>query len=155
MTRQFTGRHMLIILLAFFGIVVVVNLWMATEAEATFGGEVVENSYVASQHFNRWLAEAREQQALGWQIKADAQDRHAVLDLGLVQGGDHGALAGATITAVAEHPVGLLNDVNLRFAETTPGHYVAVTQLPAGRWRLHVNVSHDGRRAEFVEDVTA
>ncbi len=151
MTRQFTGRHMLMILLAFFGIVIAVNVWMATEAETTFGGEVVENSYVASQHFNRWLAEAREQKALGWQIKAGAQDRHATLDARL----DRRALAGATITAVAEHPLGLLNDINLHFAEATPGHYVAATPLPAGRWRLHVSVSHDGRRAEFVEDVAA
>ena len=44
MTRRFTGYHMTAILLAFFGIVVAVNLVMATLATRTFGGVVVENS---------------------------------------------------------------------------------------------------------------
>ena len=55
MTRRFTGRHMLVLMLAFFGVVVAVNLLMATLATRTFGGTVVDNSYVASQRYNRWL----------------------------------------------------------------------------------------------------
>ena len=55
MQRAFTGRHMAAIMVAFFGVVIVVNLLNARLASSTFGGEVVENSYVASQDFNRWL----------------------------------------------------------------------------------------------------
>ena len=58
MSRPFTGRHMAMILVAFFGVVIVVNLIMARYASSTFGGIVVENSYVASQEFNKWLDEA-------------------------------------------------------------------------------------------------
>jgi hypothetical protein len=57
--RPFTGRHMAMIMIAFFGVVIAVNVLMARFAVSTFGGVVVENSYVASQHFNRWLDEAR------------------------------------------------------------------------------------------------
>ena len=64
MTRRFTGWHMTAIMFAFFGVVVSVNMLMATLATRTFGGTVVENSYVASQSFNRWLAEARAQDRL-------------------------------------------------------------------------------------------
>ena len=39
-------------------------------AIGTFGGTVVDNSYVASQNYNRWLADADEQEALGWKTKA-------------------------------------------------------------------------------------
>ncbi|MGE0776676.1 MAG: FixH family protein, partial [Sphingomonadaceae bacterium] len=56
MTRSFTGRHMAIILIAFFGVVIAVNFYMARMAIGTFGGTVVDNSYVASQRFNGWLA---------------------------------------------------------------------------------------------------
>jgi nitrogen fixation protein FixH len=52
----FTGRHMAITIVGFFLVVIVVNLAMARMATSTFGGVVVENSYVASQHYNRWLA---------------------------------------------------------------------------------------------------
>jgi nitrogen fixation protein FixH len=54
--RRFTGRHMTGILVAFFGVVMTVNFTMAYVAISGFGGTVVDNSYVASQNYNRWLA---------------------------------------------------------------------------------------------------
>ena len=57
-TGPFTGRHITMILVAFFGVVIAVNLVMAHYASSTFGGVVVENSYVASQEYNQWLHEA-------------------------------------------------------------------------------------------------
>ncbi|TJV88129.1 MAG: cytochrome oxidase, partial [Mesorhizobium sp.] len=64
--REFTGRHMLLIILSFFGVIVGVNLTMATLASTSWTGLVVENSYVASQQFNRKAEEGRAQAALGW-----------------------------------------------------------------------------------------
>jgi nitrogen fixation protein FixH len=66
---RFTGWHMAAILGAFFGVVIVVNVVMARLASSTFSGEVVANSYVASQDFTRWLAEARAAAALGWRAQ--------------------------------------------------------------------------------------
>ena len=57
-TGPFTGKHFAVIIVAFFAVVVSVNVYMARAASSTFGGVVVENSYVASQNFNAWLAEA-------------------------------------------------------------------------------------------------
>ncbi|TIP92396.1 MAG: cytochrome oxidase [Mesorhizobium sp.] len=65
-TREFTGRHMLTTILAFFGVVIAVNLTMATFASTSWTGLVVENTYVASQQFNRKAEEGRAQAALGW-----------------------------------------------------------------------------------------
>ena len=50
---EFTGRHMLAIMLAFFGVIIAVNLVMATLASKSWTGLVVKNTYVASQQFNR------------------------------------------------------------------------------------------------------
>ena len=63
--RKFTGWHMTGILVAFFGVVVSVNVFMAQAAISTFDGTVVDNSYVASQKFNGWLDKAEAQKALG------------------------------------------------------------------------------------------
>ncbi|MER9344697.1 FixH family protein [Mesorhizobium sp. M0601] len=65
-SREFTGRHMLAIILAFFGVVIAVNLTMATLANTSWTGLVVENTYVASQQFNKKAEEGRAQAALGW-----------------------------------------------------------------------------------------
>ena len=63
---QFTGRHMLAIMFAFFGVIITVNVTMATLANTSWTGFVVKNSYIASQEFNRQAEEGRRQQALGW-----------------------------------------------------------------------------------------
>ncbi|MFZ4382234.1 MAG: FixH family protein, partial [Sandarakinorhabdus sp.] len=75
--RPFTGRSFAIIIVGFFGVVVAVNITMARLASGTFGGTVVDNSYVASQKYNGWLAQARAQDRLGWAtpLTLDAQ-RH-------------------------------------------------------------------------------
>ncbi|RUV31436.1 MULTISPECIES: FixH family protein [unclassified Mesorhizobium] len=65
-SRAFTGRHMLATILTFFGVVIAVNLTMATLASTSWTGLVVENTYVASQQFNRKAEEGRAQAALGW-----------------------------------------------------------------------------------------
>ena len=64
--KVFTGWHMTAILVGFFSTVIAVNVYMAHAAISTFGGTVVDNSYVASQEFNGWLAAAKKQQQLGW-----------------------------------------------------------------------------------------
>jgi nitrogen fixation protein FixH len=57
---------MLALMVAFFGVVIAVNVTMAVLARTSWTGLVVENSYVASQEFNTRNAEARAQAALGW-----------------------------------------------------------------------------------------
>lgn len=64
--REFTGKHMLISILAFFAVVIGVNLTMAMLARRSWTGLVVENTYVASQQFNDKAKEGRAQAALGW-----------------------------------------------------------------------------------------
>ncbi|MGX9181704.1 FixH family protein [Mesorhizobium sp. BHbdii] len=65
--REFTGKHMLLTVLGFFGIVIGVNLTMATLASTSWTGLVVENTYVASQQFNEKAREGQVQAALGWE----------------------------------------------------------------------------------------
>lgn len=150
-TRKFTGWHMLAILLGFFGVVVAVNMTMATLAMRTFGGTVVDNSYVASQRFNSWLAEARAQERLGWQTRL-ALDRGRRVTVALSAG--PAPLSGAVVTAVARHPLGQTPDVTLVFRATAPGSYVAHAPLPSGRWLVHVEIRHAGRDLKLIETLS-
>ena len=67
MIREFTGWHMLGLMLGMFGIIITVNLWFAYNAVATFPGVEDRNAYVASQKFE---AERQAQEALGWDVTA-------------------------------------------------------------------------------------
>ncbi|NRD90114.1 hypothetical protein C8024_12575 [Sphingopyxis sp. BSNA05] len=66
--KKFTGYHAAAIIVAFFAVVVGVNLFMARFALSTFSGTVVDNSYVASQKYNDWLEQARNQEEHGWTV---------------------------------------------------------------------------------------
>ena len=50
--REFTGKHMLAIMLGFFAVVLAANMTMVYFARHSWTGLVVENSYIASQEFN-------------------------------------------------------------------------------------------------------
>ena len=139
MRGQFTGKHMLAVLVGGFGIVVGVNLVMARAAISTFGGLVVENSYVASQHFNGWLEEAREVDALGWTVDVARKSD------GRLMVTTKGAPAGVKVTADAWHPLGHQPDRLLAFEPEGAGSFVSTTALPSGRWLLRLEVS-DGAK---------
>lgn len=151
-TRRFTGHHMAAILISFFAIVIAVNVTMARYATSTFGGTVVDNSYVASQKFNRWLAEARREKALGWAVSAPTRDEssHIVLRL---KGAGGEPLGGAGLTVRAEHPLGRAPDQALRFIETAPGAYRSTGPLPNGRWKLRIHITRGADTLDIAGEV--
>lgn len=134
MKSEFTGRHMTAVLVGSFGIVVAVNLAMATLATRGFGGVVVENSYVASQKYNGWLDQARKQQALGWSVQVKRQ-RSGTIALAL-----HGVPDGATVTAQLRRPLGEAEMTELAFAAAAPGRLVSTTPVAAGRWIARIAI---------------
>jgi len=151
MTRKFTGRHMLAIMIAFFAVVVGVNFTMATLAAETFGGTVVDNSYVAGQHFNTWLAAGRAQERLGWRTALELdRDRRVTVALRDAAG----PLAGAELDAVARHPLGRAPDIALRFRADPSGSYVSRQPLPAGRWLVHLHVRSGASELRLIETLS-
>jgi nitrogen fixation protein FixH len=132
MNKTFTGRHMAIILVAGFGVVIAVNLLMARLAVSTFGGVVVENSYVASQEFNTWLKAADQSRALGWEPRV-TRGKDGRIEVAFAAGASPIALEG-----IARHPLGRLPDTDLHFRPDGPGRFVSAAPLPAGRWTLRL-----------------
>ena len=137
-SRAFTGKHMAAIFAAGFGIVIAVNLFMASHAVGGFHGTVVDNSYVASQNYNGWIARAEASRALGWQVvPARRADGRVVLEtLGLPDG--------AVISAEAERPLGERETLALTFAPEGQGRWLSTAPLAAGRWRLRMAVRAPG-----------
>ncbi len=146
-TGPFTGRHFTVIMVLFFGVVIAVNLVMARAASTTFGGVVVENSYVASQQFNTWLNQAAKEKTLGWSATAERlADGRVAVSL-------NGAPVDASLSAVARHPLGRAPDRALAFARQADGRFVSASSLPAGRWRVRFDVSAAAKRWRTEQDV--
>jgi nitrogen fixation protein FixH len=138
------------IMVTFFGVVIAVNFLMASYAVGTFSGTVVDNSYVASQHFNTWLAEARAQRTLGWSVSVSAGKDRLVR---IAPAGPRGPLTAARVTATAAHPLGRIPARTLAFHRGDDGRFVADAALPAGRWLLHVEVRDGSNEARFDDEV--
>ena len=151
MNRRFTGWHMLGVMLAMFGTIIAANFVMARSAITTFGGTVVDNSYVATAKYNGWLAEARAQGLLGWNIATRIDDARRVQ---VTVSSPAGQVDGS-VRAVARHPLGRATDQELAFARGANGIYSSTTPLPAGRWLLNIVVTSGTDEGRFETDVTA
>lgn len=134
--KQLTGRHVLAMLVAFFGIVIGVNLLMAYLANSTWSGLVVANGYVASQSFDKDLAKARAQEALGWQVGFSGEANRIRLTFADAKGQK---IDGLTITGALERTVTDAQDQKLTFSSMGSGVYSAPANLTPGVWEVEVD----------------
>lgn len=139
--KEFTGRHMLAIMLAFFGVIITVNVTMAMFARASWTGLVVKNSYVASQEFNEKAAEERAQAALGYAARLVIDGEaisYAILDR------DGRKVPIASAAATFHRPVTTREDTHVAFAIGHDGTARGTEDLTDGVWIM-----------EFTADIGA
>jgi nitrogen fixation protein FixH len=139
------GRHVLAMLLLFFGTVFSVNFYMARVAIQTFSGLEAEKPYQEGLKYNNEIAFSRQQAERGWSVSAkiEPQDQGVMLDI--VQRDKAGvATPGLTIRAVFIHPADRRRDVALNVAPVGAGHYRAAAQVAAGRWDVQIEASQGG-----------
>lgn len=141
---------MAIIIVSFFSIVIVVNLIMARYAVSTFGGTVVDNSYVASQKFNSWLAEADAQERAGWAQETTLDDNRRII-VNLLREGR--PALGATLTVTANHPLGLADTLPIDMVQLSEAQWRSVEAIPQGRWIVHVSAKYNNAEAQFRSEV--
>jgi nitrogen fixation protein FixH len=138
--RELTGRHVLAITVSAFAVIIGVNLTLAYKAVSTFPGLEVENSYVASQDFDRDRAA---QVALGWSLAPYYDGDRQELTL--------------RFTDAAGNPVNL-SELSVLLGRTTEarddrqptfdlrdGVYLAKVALPRGKWMMQIEAhAQDG-----------
>ena len=142
-----TGRKVLMMLVAFFGVVIAVNVVMVHAAISTFGGVDTPSSYQAGLVFEAEEAAAREQASRDWNVTATlapAGDGQTVTIDVLDEAGR--AVSGAAVTAKLAHPIDERRDVAVALQETAPGRYSGTAGATAGRWILDLEVAKGGVR---------
>lgn len=135
--REFTGRHMLMIMLAFFGVIITVNVVMARFATSSWTGLVVKNSYVASQQFNEKMDAVRVQNALGWVPKLDVTGGKVTFTLA-DRGGNPVEMSGGT--AKFQHPAFEAADWTVNLKPSEIGKLAAKTAVQSGVWVVDVEI---------------
>ena len=131
MTAPLTGRKVLAITVAFFAVVIGVNVTLAYKAISTFPGLEVGNSYVASQTFD---AERTAQKALGWTLDAATQSK--TITLGFT-GPDGQPVQPKSLTTSIGRSTERQDDSTPDFVYAD-GRYTAPITLAPGKWVLRV-----------------
>ena len=141
---RLTGRHVLIAMLAFFGIVVGVNITFVHLALSTWTGLTDHDSYRTGLSWNRTLEQDAAQKALGWTTDIDSRSAWSEASQGwrlavtlVVRDAQGRPVDGLVIDGEARHPVAEADDRTLTFAGTPGGVYAGTAILPgAGNWEL-------------------
>jgi nitrogen fixation protein FixH len=145
---QITGLMVLGFMIAFFAIIVGVNVFMAHAAISTFGGVETASSYHAGQMFERDVAMARAQDAQHWQVDAKltrAADGTTLIDI-TARDGTGAPVSGITANAQFARPTDRRLDRTIAVHQTGPGHFAGNADLAAGQWDLVIELSRQDER---------
>ena len=148
--KPFTGWHMLAIMVAFFGVIIAVNLLMATLANTSWTGLVVQNTYVASQQFNERVADARAQAALGW--KGTLTIGNGEIRYGLVDASGT-PIQAESVTATFRRPAYEAEDWQATLVRNPDNTFSATAAIRDGIWIVNTEAKvkdgapyHEARR---------
>lgn len=151
---KLTGWHVLMMLVAFFGVMIVANVAFISAAVKTFPGVTDEHAYDKGLKYNETLAARAEQAALGWTAEVtevtriDGAGRIVVR----IVDGDR-ALSRLAVSGALRRPASAEGDQPLAFAPLGDGLYEAnVADFAPGAWDMTAR-AEDGAGEAF--DFTA
>jgi nitrogen fixation protein FixH len=141
MTREFTGRDMLFLMIAFFAVVISVNMAMAVIASGSWSGLVVKNSYVASQQFNEKTAELERSAAMNVHASLAYQKGEVVIQLNDSSGA---VLSANAVMLRIGRPSYDGEDRSLTMSCGTDGTCRAQAELGPGIWNGEIEAELSG-----------
>ena len=131
------GRHVLISLAAFFGLMLIANAIFTYYAVATFGGGDTSDPYRKGIRYNKTIAAAARQAERGW-LGIVAYSREAG-QVSLRLAGRGGApVPGLQLFGTIGRPATDQDDVQMGFQEQSPGLYIARVRLAPGQWTISI-----------------
>jgi len=135
--RELKGWHVLVMILAFFGVTIGVNAIFVSYALSTFAGEDVKQPYQKGLEYNQNIAGKEAQAALGWQATIAARREksgESVFVLRLVNA-ENQPLSALDVDLRLRHPANAYLDRSLKLMPLGDGVYEArVADLKRGQW---------------------
>ncbi len=145
------GRKVLLMLVAFFGVIFCVNGVFAYFAVSTFNGLVTEGSYRKGLQYDKQLAAEAAQQRLGWTTALDLSADGRKLRFSVMDSNGR-PVSGRQVRVELGRPATDRFDRRVVLRESGPGTYASDVALPgAGNWIAQLAVIEgDGDSEEIV-----
>lgn len=124
------GWHVAAAVVAFFALIIAVNMAFLVTAYRTHPGQVAAKPYETGLIYNAELERQRVQAALGW--RAGAQARGRAIEV-VLRDRSGAPLSGLTVSALLQRPATEQGSTELQLRETAPGRYAAPVGL-SGAW---------------------
>lgn len=146
--KEVTGRTVLFCVVAFFGVVALVNGIMMRLAISTFGGLETESSYKAGLAFAREIAASEAQTQRHWSVTGKLGhliDGQVRLEITARDAGGR-PLVGYEAVARLSHPTDRRLDHELVLSSTGAGRYSGKADAAPGQWDLVIELMRDDER---------
>jgi nitrogen fixation protein FixH len=153
---EIRGVHVLVAMIAFFGLIIATNVAFSIIAIRSFPGEDAPRAYVQGLRYNETLESRAAQAALRWRASADLVERagRAGLEVRLLDAAG-APIAGATVTGELRRPATDRDDRTLAFVSMGDGLYRAeLVDLAQGVWRFRGEAQNGAQRFEFERRLT-
>jgi nitrogen fixation protein FixH len=147
--KPLTGRKVLFMLIAFFGVVIAVNLVMMRLAIRTLPGTEVDSAYSASLAYEKQITAARDQNARNWKVDAHVErSRQGGATLQIEARDSSGRpMSGLRFQGRFERPTDRRADQPVILAEVGIGVYRGnALTIAAGQWDLVLEAVAAGQR---------
>jgi nitrogen fixation protein FixH len=147
--KPLTGRKVLAMLVAFFGIVIVVNMTMMKLAILTLPGTEVDSAYSASLAYEKEIVAARDQNARNWTVDAHVQRSGQGGATLQVEARDRNGrpMSGLKFRGRFERPTDRRADLPVVLAEVGIGIYRgSAPEIAPGQWDLVLEGVSAGQR---------
>jgi nitrogen fixation protein FixH len=147
--RPLTGRVVLFSLIAFFAVVIGVNLLLAKLAIDTLPGTEVDSAYSASLAYEREIVAAHDQNMRNWKVDAHVERRGDGAAMVQVTALDSGGapMSGLMFLGRFERPTDRRADQPITLAEVSDGIYRGnASAVAPGQWDLVLEGDVAGQR---------
>ncbi|WP_213770491.1 FixH family protein [Bradyrhizobium sp. dw_78] len=147
--RPLTGRFVLIAIVAFFAVVIGVNVLMMQLAITTLPGTEVDSAYSASLAYEGEIQAARQQDLRKWQVDEHIERRPDGTATLTVHAKDANgtSLAGLNFSGRLERPTDRRADQAIDMVDSGNGTYRGTAQdIAAGLWDLVIEADTKGQR---------
>ncbi|MDH2347174.1 FixH family protein [Bradyrhizobium sp. SSUT77] len=148
-TKPLTGTKVFLMLVAFFGVVIGVNVTMMKLAIATLPGTDVDSPYAAGLTYDREISAAQDQAARKWQVSAHIEHRadgDATLQVDARDAAGQ-PMSGLTFGGRLERPTDKRADLAVELSEAGVGIYRGnAAAVAPGQWDLVIEGEARGTR---------
>ncbi len=151
--KEITGRHVLIAVILFFGLIISVNAYFITAAVKSFRGEDVKGSYRQGLDYDQRISERAQERALGWVVRGNVINGDVSNLLFSLSDETGTPVRNLFVKGRLRHPTDRALDLPLTFEESSAGIYQADFTVKNGQWRFVGEAQKGDQKLSFEYDV--